>query len=86
MASKQTEILDLVSATTAVQRASLLPETRIADLKLDSIDVIEIIFAIEEKYRIDIPWSPNDPETRLETVGDVIAAVEKAIADSGARG
>lgn len=86
MASKQTEILDIVSATTAVQRASLLPETRIADLKLDSIDIIEIIFAIEEKYRIDIPWSPNDSETRLETVGDVIAAVEKAIADSGARG
>lgn len=81
----QRELLDIVTETTSIDRDLLTPETRIADLGLDSLDIILILFEVEEKYDLAIPWSPGDPETKLETVGDVLTALEKVVAEKEER-
>lgn len=45
------------------------------DLKADSLDLFEIIEAIEEKYEIEIP---TEDLTDIKTVGDMVAYIEKA--------
>jgi acyl carrier protein len=49
----------------------------VADLGADSLDVIELVIAIEEFYSIEIP--DTDAEN-LATVADVVAYVERRIA------
>lgn len=56
---------------------------RISDLGLDSLGVVEVIFAIEESFEISVPFNANDPNQSaldLSTVGALVKAVEGVIA------
>ena len=56
---------------------------RISDLGLDSLGVVEVIFAIEESFEISVPFIANDPNQGaldLSTVGALVKAVEGVIA------
>jgi acyl carrier protein len=56
---------------------------RISDLGLDSLGVVEVIFAIEESFEISVPFNANGPNQGaldLSTVGALVKAVEGVIA------
>jgi acyl carrier protein len=40
--------------------AAIALETKLADLGLDSLDVVEIVFEIEDKFRIQLPQGEQD--------------------------
>jgi acyl carrier protein len=62
-----------------VSEELLRPETALADLGVDSLDALTILFAIEEKFRISIP----DVRARsLRTLGDMIDVVEELVPQS----
>jgi acyl carrier protein len=68
-------------------------EKKLEELGAESLDVIEIIFALEEKYDIDISLKfnqqgavtgqPGSGSTAFATVGDICRAVQ-AIVDAKA--
>lgn len=82
MATVENDIYDIIADKAAVDRAKLRREAKMADLEIESLDVVEIIFAIEEKFDIHVPYNANDSAPEFATVGDVIEAVEKLIAES----
>lgn len=45
----------------------------IKDLKADSLDVVEMIMALEEEFKITIP---EDKVTQLKTVGDIVSFID----------
>ncbi len=45
------------------------------DLGADSLDVVEMIMALEEKFEIEIPDSEAE---KIQTVQDVVNYIEKA--------
>ena len=52
------------------------------DLGLDSLGLVESIFAIEEAFDIAVPFNANDPtlgQFDIASVGSIIAAVERLI-------
>jgi acyl carrier protein len=51
------------------------------DLGLDSLDMIELLFKIEEVFDLEIP---NEDLVQIATVGDVIAYVERRLAAKAA--
>jgi len=55
MATLDDELLDLIAGESLVDRARLTREATLADIGLDSVDVISIVFAVEEKYGVEIP-------------------------------
>ena len=82
------DIFDIVAKQAKVDRATLKRDTHLSELDLQSIDIIELIFAIEDKFDISVPYSPNDLNSAgisFETVGDLIGAVERLVAEQGAR-
>jgi acyl carrier protein len=82
------DIFDIVAKQAKVDRATLKRDTHLSELDLQSIDIIELIFAIEDKFDISVPYSPNDLNSAgisFETVGDLIEAVERLVAEQGAR-
>lgn len=54
-----------------------------ADLGIDSLGLVESIFAIEEAFDISIPFNANEPaqsDFDISSMGAIIAAVEKLVA------
>ncbi|HNS87933.1 MAG TPA: phosphopantetheine-binding protein [Parvularculaceae bacterium] len=53
-------------------------ETLITDLGIDSFSIVEIIYEVEEKLGIEVPFNANEnPLGDMKTVGDLIDAVKK---------
>ena len=66
---------DLVAQQLGVEQNEISPEARILDdLGADSLDVVELVMAIEEEFDIEIP--DEDAES-MRTLGDV----EKYVSD-----
>lgn len=54
-----------------------------AELGIDSLGLVESIFAIEEAFDISIPFNANEPaqsDFDISSMGAIIAAVEKLVA------
>ena len=82
------DIFDIIAKQAKVDRATLKRDTKLSELDLQSIDIIELIFAIEDKFDISVPYSPNDLNSAgiaFETVGDLIVAVERLTAQQHAQ-
>lgn len=73
------EILDIVAQKAMIDRSRLTPDAKLADLQIASLDVVEIVFALEDKFQIQIPFNANSTNMEFETVGEVIAVAEKLI-------
>lgn len=89
MADVESDILDIIAKQANIERSKLTRDSGIAELDIQSLDVVEIIFALEEKFDITIPYNANDPSgaaagISFNTVGDVIDAVKKQIAQRDA--
>ena len=58
-----------------VETSVLRSDTKLAELEASSLSVMEIIFAIEERFNIELPYSANDL-AGLETLGQIVDAVQ----------
>lgn len=83
MATIESDIFDIIAEKAAVEREKIHAAAKLQDLEIESLDVVEIIFAIEEKFDIHVPFNANDQELEFETVGDVVKAVEGLINEGG---
>ena len=85
------EVRQIIARELKIPAERLSPDTTLQDLGVASLDLIEIIFALEEKFDINIPYNANEataPGTadaaqaglgRLETIGQISAAVQGLI-------
>ena len=48
----------------------------VEDLNADSLDVVELVMAFEEKFGIDIP---DEDSQKLDTVGKAVAYLEERL-------
>lgn len=59
-----------------VKEEDITLDTKIVeDLGADSLDVVDLLMAIEDEYAISIP---EDAAEKMKTVGDVVAYLENA--------
>lgn len=59
-----------------VNEGEVKPESKfVDDLGADSLDVVELVMALEEKFEIEIP---DEEAEKIKPVGDVVAYIEKA--------
>ena len=83
---------EVVEKTVAILAAQALcapedltPETRLADLGIDSLGMAEILFAIEEAFDVAMPFTPPPADgggPGLGSVGSVCQAVAALVAAS----
>ncbi|HEY6256195.1 MAG TPA: phosphopantetheine-binding protein [Xanthobacteraceae bacterium] len=78
------DVTSLVSEVIAARMRSVDRSVRLSDtldsLGLESLDVLEIAFDLEQRFGVEIPFNAN---TKLEfdTVGDLVQAIERLIAE-----
>ena len=58
-----------------VSESEVVPEAKfIDDLGADSLDIVELVMALEDVYGIEIP---DEDAEKIETVGDAIKYIEE---------
>lgn len=78
------KVIAIIAAQGAV--GAVTPDARLADLGIDSLGVVEAVFAIEEAFDVTVPFNANAPGAAFDvtTVGSIIAAVEGLLAQRAA--
>ena len=83
------EVRQIISRQLKIPVERLNRDTALQDLGVESLDLIEIIFALEEKFDISIPFNANVAAAagngesaivglgKLETIGQISAAVKE---------
>ncbi len=70
------EVKEVIVEQLNVSPDEVKPEAKfVEDLGADSLDVVEMIMALEEKFEIEIPDSDAE---KIQTVQDVVDYIEKA--------
>ncbi len=68
------KVKKIVVEQLAVSEDQVTEDARfIEDLNADSLDLVELIMALEEEFSADIP---DEEAEKLKTVGDAIAYIE----------
>lgn len=70
------KVQDVIVAELGVDKNDVTPEATILDdLGADSLDVVELVMALEDTFDIEV----NDEEvTKLKTVSDIVKYIEAA--------
>lgn len=76
------DVIAIVTKKKRVDKPTVELSDRLEALGLESLDAVEMIFDLEEKFDIEIPFNANtnNPRTEFDTVGDVVNAIEKLVA------
>lgn len=68
------DVVDVVVEQLSVPKENVKMESNIIeDLGADSLDVVELVMALEEKFDVEIPDSDAE---KLKTIADVVTFVE----------
>lgn len=62
MSGSRDKILEIIAARAAVDVRDVTESSKLADLGLDSLDQVEILFSVEEAFDIAIPFNANTPD------------------------
>ena len=78
MADLETALLEIIKTHAVGLTGELTRGTPITDLGIDSFAVVEIIYEVEEKLGIEVPFNANEnPMGGMKSVGDLVDAVKK---------
>jgi len=81
------QVLTIIARQALVEACDVHLTTTPDDLGLDSMGLVEAVFAIEECFDIQVPFNANDPAQGgfdISTVGAMVTAVEILIAEQRA--
>jgi acyl carrier protein len=59
----------------------LQPDSRLEDLAVDSLGLIEIMFAVEERFSITVPPEPPDARTPINTLNDLVRYIDRLVVE-----
>lgn len=62
-----------------VKAEALEAEATLESLDIDSLRMIEILFCVEEEFRISVPAEHNELRARLKTLGDLSAYIDSLL-------
>jgi len=78
------KVIAIIAEQAVLEVEDVHPEATLGDLGIDSLGVVESIFAIEEAFDIQVPFNANEPEKSafdISNVGSIVAAVRALVAD-----
>lgn len=82
----QTRVIEIVAEQALLDVEEVKLDSSLDDLGIDSLGLVESIFAIEEAFDISIPFNANEPDAGdfdTSSVGAIVSAIENLIAAKG---
>ncbi len=85
--SVKDRVIAIVAEQAVLEPSDVTMESTLEDLGIDSLGLVESIFAIEEEFDISIPFNANEPENSefdISSVETIIAGIEKLVDNASA--
>ena len=80
------KVITILAEQAVLEPGEVRMDATLADLGIDSLGLVEAVFAIEEAFDIQVPFNANDPKASEFDTGSVeamVRAVEKLIDANG---
>jgi acyl carrier protein len=77
MTEIEQKVIGLVAETQKIDLAEIRPESTFEELKIDSLDGLNLLFAVESEFDIHVP---DEEAKKLRSVSDVVEGVKKLLA------
>lgn len=77
-------VIAIIAEQALLDPSDVREDLTLADLGIDSLGLVESIFAIEEAFDISIPFNANEPDRGdfdISNVGGVVEGVERLVAE-----
>lgn len=68
------KVKSIVVEQLGVDEVDVTPETSFEELNADSLDIVELIMALEEEFDLDIP---DEEAEKIRTVGDAVNYIKE---------
>ena len=80
--STEARVTAIIANATFVPLDRLTPDARPEDLGIDSMGLVEVIFALEEAFGIKVPFGAHHAASGLDvsTIGSITAGVRALVA------
>ena len=82
MTTLREDLIDLIAGEALVDKARLTPAATLTDAGLDSVGVVSVIFAVEEKYGVELPEDAFAEVANFRQFLDIIVAAIQAKSDA----
>jgi acyl carrier protein len=83
----ETAVTEILAKQLLLAPDDIAPDAQVDGLGLDSLGKVEAIFALEERFDIQVPFNANEPDQPdfdFVSVASIVAGVERLIAQSRA--
>ena len=78
------QVIAIIAEQAMLQPDDITMDNTLEDIGIDSLGLVECIFAIEEAFDISIPFYANEPEASefdISSVSSIVAGIEKLVAE-----
>ena len=77
MAAIEERVAAIIIEQLGIAKSEVIPEASfIDDLGADSLDIVELVMAMEETFDIEIP---DDDAEKIQTIGDAFSYVKERL-------
>ncbi len=80
----QEKVIAIIAEQAVLEPGDVALDATLEDLGIDSLGLVESIFAIEEAFNIQVPFNANEPEESdfdISSVAAIVTAVTGLIAE-----
>ena len=78
------KVIEIIAEQAVLEPSDVKMEHTLEDLGIDSLGLVESIFAIEEAFDVSVPFNANDPSESdfdISSVSAIIDAVSKLVSE-----
>ena len=76
-AAMKDKIVEIISNQLGIDHGDVTPEASVVDdLGADSLDVVELVMALEEEFNLEIP---DEEAEKIKSVSDIFSHMENAL-------
>ena len=77
LAAMREKVVDIISNQLGIEKIDVTPEASVVDdLGADSLDVVELVMALEEEFNLEIP---DEEAEKIKSVQDIFKHMETAL-------
>ncbi len=74
-------VIQVIIKTQHMDAGAVKPESTFEELKVDSLDGLQILFALEEEFNVNIP---DESAKQLKSVADIAHGIRTLLAEQSA--
>ena len=81
--SVKDKVIEIIAEQAVLEPGDVTLDSTLEDLGIDSLGLVESIFAIEEEFDISVPFNANEPtesDFDISNVQSIITGIEALIA------